>query len=103
MQRTGANPVRPHMLLFNATHTHAILSFVVSGHVVIFDAETRTPLNCFETTVGSTGTRQAHAAYPAPDGSFVLVYSPRGESFTVDKGVIKAARVRQSSIKRLSS
>ena len=36
---TGANPVRPHMLLFNREHTHAVLSFVASGHVVIFDAE----------------------------------------------------------------
>ena len=56
---TGRNPVRPHMILFNQEHTHAVLSFVASGHVVIFDAETRVPLNCFETTVSeTTGTRQ---------------------------------------------
>ena len=67
------------MILFNNEHTHAVLSFVASGHVVIFDAETRTPLNCFETTVGSTGTRQAHAAYPAPDGSFILVANQNGK------------------------
>ena len=36
--------------------------------MVIFDAVSRTPLACLETTVGSTGTRQAHAAFPAPDG-----------------------------------
>ena len=76
---TGRNPVRPHMILFNNEHTHAVLSFVASGHVVIFDAERRTPLNCFETTVGSTGTRQAHAAYPAPDGSFILVANQNGK------------------------
>jgi hypothetical protein len=76
---TGRNPVRPHMILFNNEHTHAVLSFVASGHVVIFDAETRKPLNCFETTVGSTGTRQAHAAYPAPDGSFILVANQNGK------------------------
>jgi hypothetical protein len=76
---TGRNPVRPHMILFNKEHTHAVLSFVASGHVVIFDAETRTPLNCFETTVGTTGTRQAHAAYPAPDGSFLLVANQNGK------------------------
>lgn len=35
-------------------------------------------------------------AMRAADGSFVLVYTPRGESFTVDKGMIKATRVRQS-------
>ncbi len=56
------------------------LSFVASGHVVIFDAESRTPLNCFETTVSdSTKTRQAHAAFPAPDGSFILVANQNGK------------------------
>jgi hypothetical protein len=76
---TGRNPVRPHMILFNNEHTHAVLSFVASGHVVIFDAEARKPLNCFETTVGSTGTRQAHAAFPAPDGSYILVANQNGK------------------------
>ena len=76
---TGRNPVRPHMILFNNEHTHAVLSFVASGHVVIFDAQRRKPLNCFETTVGSTGTRQAHAAYPSPDGSYILVANQNGK------------------------
>jgi hypothetical protein len=76
---TGRNPVRPHMILFNNEHTHAVVSFVASGHVVIFDAVSRKPLNCFETTVGSTNTRQAHAAYPAPDGSFILVANQNGK------------------------
>jgi DNA-binding beta-propeller fold protein YncE len=76
---TGRNPVRPHMILFNNQHTHAVVSFVASGHVVIFDAETRRPLSCFETTVGSTGTRQAHAAFTAPDGSYILVANQNGK------------------------
>jgi DNA-binding beta-propeller fold protein YncE len=76
---TGRNPVRPHMILFNNGHTHAILSFVASGHVVIMDAATRRPLSCFETTIGSTKTRQAHAAYPAPDGSYILVANQNGK------------------------
>ena len=77
---TGRNPVRPHMVLFNQEHTHAILSFVASGHVAIFDAEARRPLNCFETTVSeTTGTRQAHAAFPAPDGSYVLIANQNGK------------------------
>jgi hypothetical protein len=76
---TGRNPVRPHMILFNSRHSHAVVSFVASGHVVIFDAQNRTPLQCFETTVGSTGTRQAHAAYPSPDGSYVLVANQNGK------------------------
>ena len=76
---TGRNPVRPHMLAFNREQTHAVLSFVASGHVVIFDAERRAALSCFETTVGGTGTRQAHAAFPSPDGSYILVANQNGK------------------------
>jgi DNA-binding beta-propeller fold protein YncE len=79
VQATGRNPVRPHMIAFNNEHSHAVLSFVASGHVVVLDARTRTPLSCFESTVGSTGTRQAHAAVPAPNGSFVLVANQNGK------------------------
>ena len=79
MTATGRNPVRPHMVQFNREYTHAVVSFVASGHVVIFDAERRQPLQCFETTVGSTGTRQAHAAFPAPDGSYILVANQNGK------------------------
>ena len=35
-ESTGANPVRPHMIQFNSTHSHAVLTFVTTGHVVIF-------------------------------------------------------------------
>ena len=76
---TGRNPVRPHMILFNNEHTHAVLSFVASGHVVIFDAERREAVSCFETTRGQHGTRQAHAAFPAPDGSYILVANQNGK------------------------
>jgi hypothetical protein len=76
---TGRNPVRPHMIAFNREHTHAVVSFVASGHVVIFDAAQRAALSCFETTVGGTGTRQAHAAFPAPDGSYILVANQNGK------------------------
>lgn len=79
MSETGANPVRPHMLLFDSTHTHAVLSFVVSGHVVVFDAPTREPIACIRTTVGAGGARQAHASYPAPDDSFLLVANQNGK------------------------
>lgn len=41
-----------------------------------------------------TGGAKIRAAR-ASDGSFALVYSPRGEAFTVDKGVIKASRVKE--------
>jgi hypothetical protein len=77
---TGRPPVRPHMILFNTEESHAVVSFVASGHVVIFDAERRTPVSCLETTVSaSTKTRQAHAAYPAPDGSYILVANQNGK------------------------
>ncbi len=77
---TGSNPVRPHMLLFNRTHAHAVLSFVASGHVVVFDAASRRPLACMQTSLSeTTKTRQAHAAFPAPDGSYILVANQNGK------------------------
>jgi hypothetical protein len=77
--QTGANPVRPHMLLLNSSHSHAILSFVASGHVVIFDTATRAPVSCIRTSVGAGGARQAHAAFPAPDDSYILVANQNGK------------------------
>jgi DNA-binding beta-propeller fold protein YncE len=77
-QKTGTNPVRPHMVLFNREHTHAVLAFVASGHVVIFDAAARKPLECLRTTQAPSG-RQAHAAFPAPDGSYILVANQNGK------------------------
>ncbi|MDQ3256339.1 MAG: hypothetical protein M3R15_21030, partial [Acidobacteriota bacterium] len=77
--QTGANPERPHMLFFNAAHSHAILSFVASGHVVVFEAATRTPVACVRTSVGAGGQRQAHAATPTPDDSYILVANQNGK------------------------
>ncbi|WP_434046645.1 MULTISPECIES: hypothetical protein [Sorangium] len=77
--QTGANPVRPHMLFFNAAHTHAVLSFVASGHVAIFDAETRAPVACLRSSPGADGARQAHAAVTAPDDSYILVANQNGK------------------------
>src|SRR5688572_25667564 len=58
LAETGANPVRPHMILFNEAHSHGVLAFVASGHVVIFDAATRAPLRCFRMSAGAGGLRQ---------------------------------------------
>lgn len=77
-EQTGANPVRPHMILFNRGDTHAILAFVASGHVAIFDARTRRPVACLRATESPTG-RQAHAAFPSPDGSYILVANQNGK------------------------
>lgn len=76
---TGAAPVRPHMILFNASHSHAVLSFVASGHVVVYHAATREPVACLNTTAGAGGARQAHAAFPAPDDTYILVANQNGK------------------------
>jgi len=80
-EKTGANPVRPHMIFFNSSGTHAVLSFVASGHVVFFDAETRNPLDCLRMSPGAGGARQAHAAFPTPDDRTVLVANQNGKLF----------------------
>lgn len=76
---TGAAPVRGHIVLFNATHTHAILAFVASGHVVFIEAATRTPTKCLRMSVGAGGARQAHAAFPAPNDRYVIVANQNGK------------------------
>ncbi len=81
MSETGEHPVRPHMLAFNAAQTHAIISFVASGHVVFLDAETRTPLTCIRTSIGAGGARQVHFAIPSPDQTYVSVANQNGKLF----------------------
>ena len=76
---TGANPVRPHMMVFNSTDSHGILSFVVSGHVVVFDGATREPLACFRTEPGAGGARQAHAAFPTASDGHLVVANQNGK------------------------
>lgn len=73
LTQTGTAPVRPHMLFFNTGQSHAILSFVATGHVVFFDASTRAPVACID--VGA----QAHAAVPSPDESYVVVANQNGK------------------------
>ena len=73
LAQTGSAPTRPHMVFFNTGQSHAVLSFVSSGHVVFFDAASRTPLTCIDVGV------QAHAAIPAPDESYVVVANQNGK------------------------
>ncbi|MDQ3680604.1 MAG: hypothetical protein M3378_08705 [Actinomycetota bacterium] len=70
---TGSAPRRPHMLLFNASYTHAIISYVATGHVLFLDAVTRAPVGCVD--VGA----QAHAAVPSPDDRYVVVANQNGK------------------------
>ncbi|GAT70661.1 cell surface glycoprotein [Planomonospora sphaerica] len=76
---TGALPVRPHMIVFNKAETHAALSFVASGHVVVFDAATRRPLACLRTEAGAGGARQAHALWPTEDDRYLIIANQNGK------------------------
>ena len=73
LEQTGSVPKRPHMILFNAGHSHAIVAYVATGHVLFMDAAARAPLTCID--VGE----QAHAAFPAPDESYVVVANQNGK------------------------
>ncbi len=70
---TGTAPVRAHNITFNASNTHAIISFVASGHVLIVNAATRTAV--FVVDVGA----QAHSAVPSLDETFILVANQNGK------------------------
>ncbi|HVK04819.1 MAG TPA: hypothetical protein VM490_15175 [Armatimonadaceae bacterium] len=71
--QTGSPGRRPHMMFFNAAGTHAILSYVTTGHVLFIDGATRLPVGCVDVGL------QSHAAFPAADGSFVLVANQNGK------------------------
>jgi DNA-binding beta-propeller fold protein YncE len=71
--QTGTAPIRPHMMYFNSTRSHAIVSFVASGHVLFMDSASRVPLAVIDVGV------QAHAAIPAPDDSYVIVANQNGK------------------------
>ncbi|KAG2444423.1 hypothetical protein HXX76_001176 [Chlamydomonas incerta] len=59
--------------------THAVVSFVASGHVLVIRADDRTPLACFRTTPGFNGARQAHAAFPTGDNRYVVIANQNGK------------------------
>ena len=71
--QTGTAPIRPHMMFFNSSGSHAIVSFVSSGHVLFMDSASRMPLAVIDVGV------QAHAAIPAPDDSYVIVANQNGK------------------------
>jgi hypothetical protein len=79
--KTGVNPVRPHMIAVNASQTHAIVSFVSTGHVLILDAASRTPVDCIRTSIGAGGARQVHFAIPSPDETYIAVANQNGKLF----------------------
>jgi hypothetical protein len=81
LAKTGANPVRPHMLAINPSQTHAIISFVATGHVAILDAASRAPVECIRSSVGAGGARQVHFAIPSPDETYIAVANQNGKLF----------------------
>jgi len=81
LSSTGAAPVRPHMLSINPSQSHAIISFVASGHVLFLDAATRLPVACFRMSPGAGGMRQAHMSSPSPDETYVTVANQNGKLF----------------------
>ncbi|MCC5794127.1 MAG: hypothetical protein JJT85_05240 [Chromatiales bacterium] len=92
---TGADPVRPHMVLFNDQQTHASIAFVASGHVVMMDAATREPVDCLRAS-RAPGGQQAHAAFPAPDGSYVIVANQDGKRLERIDSDFAAGRFRHN-------
>ncbi len=78
-EHTGSDPVRPHSVLFNSSHSHAVIAFVASGHVLFMETATRAPVRCIQMSMGSDGVRQAHAAFPAPNDAYVLVANQGGK------------------------
>jgi len=73
LEQTGSAPRRPHMFFFNEAHTHVVLAFVATGHVLFMDGTTRAPLACID------AGEQAHAAVPSPDGTYALVANQNGK------------------------
>ena len=81
LARTGTHPVRPHMIAVNPSQTHAIISFVATGHVLFVRAATREPVACFRTSSGAGGARQAHMSTPSADETYVTVANQNGKLF----------------------
>jgi hypothetical protein len=65
--------VRPHLLMFNRTHTHGVLANVTSGHVLFIRAADRQVVASIKVGV------QAHGAMPSADDRVVIVANQDGK------------------------
>ncbi|MSQ27838.1 MAG: hypothetical protein EXR51_06845 [Dehalococcoidia bacterium] len=73
-QGVGDGPgVRPHLITFNSTHSHALIAYVASGHVQVMRTSDKKIVASID--VGD----QAHAAMAAPDDSLILVANQNGK------------------------
>lgn len=70
---TGTAPVRPHYISFNPTGTHAVITFVATGHLIIIEAATRQVVYSVDVGV------QAHAANVSPTNDYILVANQNGK------------------------
>ncbi len=70
---TGTAPVRPHYISFNPTGTHAVITFVATGHLIVIEAATRQLV--YSVDVGA----QAHAANVSPTNDYILVANQNGK------------------------
>jgi len=70
---TGTAPVRPHYVSFNPTGTHAVITFVATGHLIIIEAATRQVVYSVDVGV------QAHAANVSPTNDYILVANQNGK------------------------
>jgi len=89
---------RPHMLFFNASQDHVLISFL-SGHVLFMDAATKKPEACL-----SMG-KNVHAAWPTPNQKMAIAaniaekkfiriwtdYAAHKYSFDPDRDVLNLA------------
>jgi hypothetical protein len=76
---TGANVVRPHMIVPSPDRRYLALAFVASGHVALIEADTRRPVALFRMSPGAGGARQAHAAFWTLDGRSLIVANQNGK------------------------
>jgi DNA-binding beta-propeller fold protein YncE len=65
--------MRPHLLTFNGSQSHALLANVASGHVYVIRSSDRTIVASID--VGE----QAHGAVASPDGRWILVANQNGK------------------------
>lgn len=70
---TGTAPVRPHYISFNPSGTHAVITFVATGHLVVIESATRQVVYSVDVGV------QAHAANVSPTNDYILVANQNGK------------------------
>ncbi len=70
---TGSAPIRPHYISFNPSGTHAVITYVATGHLIIIRASDRQLVYSVDVGV------QAHAANVSPANDYILVANQNGK------------------------